>query len=88
MNVVKNVYSFSEIIKNAYALVMTKFTMRQARLVRRPIYIRGKRSIVGGTFLTTGRFCRFDLSGNLDTLFIGKNCEMGDMTHIVAHKEL
>ena len=88
MNVVKNVYSFSEIIKNAYALVMTKFTMRQARLVRRPIYIRGKRSIVGGTFLTTGRFCRFDLSGNLDTLFIGKNCEMGDMTHIVAHKRV
>lgn len=33
-----------------------------------------------------GRFCRFDLDGRKETLFIGENCEMGDMTHIVAHE--
>ena len=67
---------------------MTKVTMRQARLVRRPIYIRGGKSLLGCQDLTTGRFCRFDLEGNKQTLFIGKNCEMGEMTHIVAHEKV
>ena len=67
---------------------MTKLTMRQARFIRRPIYLRGRRSLSGGVGLTTGRFCRFDLEGNQKTLFIGKNCEMGDMTHIVAHERV
>lgn len=57
---------------------------KRARLVRRPIYIRGKKSIVGARNLTTGRFCRFDLNGRKETLFIGDNCEIGDNTHIVA----
>lgn len=80
-----NKYSTSEFIKNMYSLVMTKITMKQARFIRRPIYIRGKKSLTGCKNLTTGRFCRFDLEGNEQTLHIGDNCEMGDMTHIVAH---
>ena len=80
----KNVYSASEFVKTVYSLIMTKMTMRQARLVRRPIYIRGRKSLSGCQNLTTGRFCRFDLEGEKPTLFIGENCEMGDMTHIVA----
>ena len=83
-----NLYSPSEYIKNVYSLIMTKLTMRQARFIRRPIYLRGRRSLSGGVGLTTGRFCRFDLEGNQKTLFIGKNCEMGDMTHIVAHERV
>lgn len=67
---------------------MTKLTMRQARFVRRPIYIRGSKSLVGCNGLTTGRFCRFDLEGTKPTLFIGDNCEMGEMTHIVAHEKV
>ena len=80
-----NKYSTSEFIKNMYSLVMTKITMKQARFVRRPIYIRGKKSLTGCKNLTTGRFCRFDLEGDKQTLHIGDNCEMGDTTHIVAH---
>lgn len=80
-----NKYSVSEYIKNMYSLVMTKLTLKQARFIRRPIYIRGKKSLTGYKNLTTGRFCRFDLEGNKQTLHIGDNCEMGDMTHIVAH---
>ena len=80
----KNVYSASEFVKTVYSLIMTKITMGQARLVRRPIYIRGRKSLSGCQNLTTGRFCRFDLEGEKPTLFIGENCEMGDMTHIVA----
>lgn len=80
-----NKYSTSEFIKNVYSFVLTKITMKQARLIRRPIYIRGKKSLTGCKNITTGRFCRFDLEGNKQTLHIGDNCEMGDMTHIVAH---
>ena len=81
-------YSPSEFIKNAYSLVMTKLTMGQARLVRRPVYIRGRKSLSGCSGLTTGRFCRFDLEGTKPTLFIGSNCEMGELTHIVAYSSV
>ena len=83
-----NKYSTTEFIKNVYALAMTKITMKGARFVRRPIYIRGKASLSGCKNLTTGRFCRFDLQGDKKTLHIGDNCEMGDMTHIVAHNHV
>jgi len=83
-----NLYSPSEYIKNVYSLLMTQITMPQARFVRRPIYVRGRKSLVGCNGLTTGRFCRFDLEGTKRTLFIGDNCEMGDMTHIVAHDKV
>lgn len=83
-----NYYSPSEYVKNAYSLIMTKIIMRQARFIRRPIYIRGRKSLFGCKGLTTGRFCRFDLEGTKQTLFIGDNCEMGDMTHIVAHENV
>ena len=79
-----NQYSPSEYIKNVYSLIMTK----QARFIRRPVYIRGHKSLSGCVGLTTGRFCRFDLEGSKLTLFIGDNCEMGDMTHIVAHEQV
>ncbi len=84
----RNQYSFSEFIKNGYSLIMTKLTMKQARFIRRPVYIRGRKSLEGGIGLTTGRFCRFDLEGEKKTLFIGKDCEMGDNTHIVAHEKV
>lgn len=48
------------------------------------IYSGGGVSLVGAKGLTTGRFCRFDLDGNKQTLFIGDNCEIGDSVHIVA----
>lgn len=83
-----NKYSPSEYIKNVYSLIMTKLTMRQARFIRRPIYIRGAKSLSGCSGLTTGRYCRFDLEGSKPTLHIGENCEMGDMTHIVAHEKV
>lgn len=80
----RNNYSSSEFIKNIYSYIMTKLTMNKARFIRRPVYIRGRKSLYGCKGLTLGRFCRFDLEGSKPTLFIGENCEMGDMTHIVA----
>ena len=77
-------YSFCEIIKNVYSLVLTKLTLPQCRLLRRPIYMRGIKSIEGAKGLTVGYGCRFDLEGTKRTLFIGDNCQFGDNTHIVA----
>lgn len=79
-------YSFSELIKTAYSWLMTKLFYPSARLIRRPFYQRGG-GYRGGKGLTTGRFCRFDLKGK-DTLKIGTDCEFGDFTHIVAHKDV
>ena len=84
----KNRYSPSEYIKTVYSLVLTKLFFPQARLIRRPVYLRGGKSISGGNGLTTGRFCRFDLDGEKQTLFIGNGCEFGDNTHIVALNEV
>lgn len=84
----RNKYSFSELLKTVYSLILTKLMIPQARLVRRPVYIRGQRSLSGCKGLTIGRFSRFDLEGTKETLFIGKDCEIGDMTHIVAHEKV
>lgn len=84
----RNRYSLTEYVKNIYSFIMTKITFRHARFIRRPIYIRGRKSLSGCNGLTTGRFCRFDLEGSKQTLFIGDNCEMGDLTHIVAHEKV
>lgn len=37
-----NRYSITEFVKASYAFMIIKFTIRKARLIRRPIYIRGK----------------------------------------------
>lgn len=81
-------YSLSEFVSNVFSLIITKITINQARFIRRPIYIRGRRSLSGCKGLTTGRFCRFDLEGTHSTLFVGDSVEMGDMTHIVAYERV
>lgn len=81
----RNKYSFSELIKITYSLFVTKICYPKARLIRRPFYIRGKRSFVYGKGFTTGYACRFDLDGTKETLFIGDNCQIGDHVHIVAY---
>lgn len=84
----RNKYSISEFITTAYSFVLTKLFYPRARLIRRPVYIRGKKSLQYGTNLTVGHGCRFDLSGIKKTLFIGDNCEFGDYTHIVAYERV
>lgn len=84
----RNNYSFTEFIGVSWALILTKLVYPQMRLIRRPVYMRGKNSLDGGRGLTTGHACRFDLVGDKKTLFIGNNCEIGDNVHIVAHKSV
>ena len=81
-------YSFSELVKNAYSLVLTKLFFPSARLVRRPVYIRGRKGMVYGKGFTTGYRCRLELMGEGITLRMGENCKIGDSVHIVASKEV
>jgi len=85
----RNHYSITEFLTTAYSLVLTKLFYKKARLIRRPFYIRGKSGLQFDEGLTTGHGCRYDLIGNKSkTLYIGKNCEMGDNVHIVAYEKV
>ena len=79
-------YGFSETIKNAWSLFCTKLFYRPARLVRRPVYLRGKKGMRFENGFTTGYRCRFEIFGAQDgiKLDIGKNCKIGDNVHMVA----
>jgi acetyltransferase-like isoleucine patch superfamily enzyme len=84
-------YSISEVIRSAYSLALTKAYFPDARLVRRPIYLRGARNAEFGSGLTTGYNCRFDLGDGASrgiTLKVGLNCHMGDNVHIVASENV
>ncbi|MEG0239046.1 MAG: DapH/DapD/GlmU-related protein [Anaerorhabdus sp.] len=83
-----NKYSISELLSISLSLILTKFSYPQARLIRRPIYIRGKRGLEGAVMLTTGYSCRFDLIGDKKTLHIGEYCEIGDNVHVVAYNSV
>lgn len=84
------VYSPSEFIKNCWSLVVTKLCFRPARLIRRPVYIRGRKGMRFGEGFTTGYRCRFELfqSDKKVTLQMGKNCKLGDQVHIAASESV
>lgn len=80
-------YSVAEIARNGVSLVLTRLFFPGARLVRRPVYVRGRRHAAFGPGLTTGYGCRFDLTSSdpgRTTLVVGPNCHLGDHVHIVA----
>lgn len=72
----------------AISYIFTKIFFPKARLVRRPVYIRGKKGIVYQKGLTTGHGCRFDASNTKETLFIGKDARFGDYVHINANEKV
>ena len=88
----KNGYGLGEIFKNVISLVYTRMFYKGARLIRRPIYVRGKRFLKYGEGFTTGYNCRLEM---IDTgivedkkLIIGKNCKIGDYVHIAAGEKV
>lgn len=86
--IMKNGYGVGEILKNAISLIYTKMFYKGARLIRRPIYVRGKKFLKYGDGFTTGYSCRlemFDTGSNEEKkIIIGKNCKLGDNVHISA----
>lgn len=81
-------YAVDNLMHTIWSLCLTKLQFPKARLVRRPIYIRGKKGIVYGAGLTTGVGCRFDASSNDNSLIIGANARFGDYVHINANERV
>ncbi|RTY33712.1 acetyltransferase [Chlorobium phaeovibrioides] len=80
-------------IRLLISLISTRFVIRNARIIRYPIYLRGRAGMVFGKGLTTGRFNRLEVfdhhgsSGLIRSqprLFIGKNVQINDFNHIAA----
>ncbi len=88
----KNSYSLGEIVSNIISLIYTKLFFPGARLIRRPVYIRGKKFLQYGKGLTTGYNCRLEMfdngNGIKKKLIIGLNCKMGDNVHIAASERV
>ncbi len=88
----KNGYGGGEIFKSAISLAYTKIFYKGARLIRRPIYVRGKKFLQYGAGLTTGYSCRLEMFdtkiGDDKKLIIGSNCKIGDYVHIAAGEKV
>jgi acetyltransferase-like isoleucine patch superfamily enzyme len=81
-------YGVVGIISLALDLMKTRLLFPGARLIRRPVHIRGRRWIDFGTQLTTGRGLRIDALGTEDTrgtlIRFGKDVSINDYVHIGA----
>lgn len=79
-------YGFLGLIKLAFDLAFTMLLFSGSRLIRSPIYIRGRRQISFGKGLTTGVNVRIDAFSPVNTLviFFGNNIQINDAVHIAA----
>lgn len=79
-------YGVLGVLKMFINLIRTKLTFSNARIIRFPIDIRGKKYIQISKGFTTGIGCRIEAypKGNDKTLFIGENFQMNDYVHITA----
>lgn len=74
------------LIRLCYSFVMTRLFFYPARLIRQPIYIRGRKRIKWGRGFTTGVGVRLDAFGKGTdfNLVIGENVQLNDYVHIGA----
>lgn len=79
-------YRFLGLIRLGFNLIMTKILYRPARLLRYPVYIRGRSKIFWGKGLTTGVGLRLDAFGDkwVKCIFIGDRVQINDYVHIGA----
>jgi acetyltransferase-like isoleucine patch superfamily enzyme len=81
-----NQYSLSQILYLSYCKIRGFFIFSNARLIRFPIDIRGKKFIKINKGFTTGYGCRLESfpENKKKALFIGENFQMNDYVHITA----
>lgn len=86
-------YGFFGLVKHGFSLLVTKLFYKGARLIRRPIEVRGKSLIDFGVNLTTGSYCRIEaviLTKNdmlqSKKIIFGKNVILNDSVHIAANE--
>ena len=82
-----SIYGFLELI---YFFLKTKIFFKNSKLIRFPIFIRGREFIDFGKLMTTGRNCRIDAipinnySRKNKIITFGSNIEIGDRVHIAS----
>lgn len=83
-------YGFWGSIRLVINLVRTKLAFKEARIIRFPIDIRGKKYIKISKGFTTGVGCRIEAypQNQEKTLFIGENFQMNDYVHITATEKV
>jgi acetyltransferase-like isoleucine patch superfamily enzyme len=80
-------YGITGIIQLFFFKIRTKFIFSNARIIRFPIRVRGRKSIKVEKGFTTGFNCRIDAypnSNNKKVINIGKNVQINDYVHIGA----
>ncbi|MGI2140647.1 hypothetical protein [Shewanella baltica] len=83
-------YGLFGIASLIYEKILTYFSFKNAKIIRRPFECRGKKNISIGKGFSTGRYCRFEAHGNSDeiNISIGNNCQVNDSVHIAAIKSI
>lgn len=84
-NLIKS-YGWLGLARLVFWLAITKICYRPARLIRLPVFIRGRSRIVWGAGFTTGVGIRIDALGesNEVQVQIGENVQLNDYVHIAA----
>ena len=85
-----NQYGFFGLIQMFFNLIRTKLIYPQAKIIRFPIDIRGKKFIEISKGFTCGPGCRIEAypENNEKTLFFGENFQMNDYVHITARESV
>ncbi|MFV0221274.1 acetyltransferase [Empedobacter falsenii] len=85
-------YGLIGVIQLLYFKIRTLFVFKNAKIVRFPIRIRGKKFIKVGDNFTTGFNCRIDayqINSNSDEIIkIGKDVQINDYVHLGAIESL
>ncbi len=86
----KSNYSFGEILYNILCVLGTKLINKDARLIRAPITIRGKKYIDFGIGLTTGKNCQIEVNGEhlKCCLKFGSNVNIGHNVRIQCAEKI
>jgi acetyltransferase-like isoleucine patch superfamily enzyme len=80
-------YSIFQMVKLGFDLLRTKLFYNEARIIRFPFDIRGRKYIKIGIGTTTGIGCRLEaypIEGKSVVLRFGRNIQINDYVHITA----
>jgi lipopolysaccharide O-acetyltransferase len=86
MNSVLESYGLVGSLRLAWHTFLTRITFPGARIVRRPVYLRGRRHMRFGRGFTSGPGLRIDAFGTGDGVLIsiGDDVQLNDAVHIAA----
>jgi lipopolysaccharide O-acetyltransferase len=82
------VYGWVHLLWVSFCLVCTRIFFPACKLVRLPVFIRGRRNIVFGRKFSCGYFARLDAFGPPGCIRFGDCVELNDFVHIGALQEV